>query len=345
MDRYDRTEASGTGSILDQKLRELINVNIDFLKVRIRGEVDRVKRELRLCEARLREVSSGSSDYLAEEKASLEARIEDYKRLLSEYSEVVSKLDLVKSTALLRESVAPEFWEKILDLRLRDLLRYGGRADDLGELYNYYVELIKGVSLPKKLPEVVVPQKVVEQPRQAAVQGVQSASPPSQQEVSVRSISEREFIMYDVGKWVEVIGSALNSGLILELPDKYVDPGMRRPLRNLLQALAGFPPEQLGLLFTNKSKYKYLLILHRFLYEVFVERKPYETFPGSSDVQYVEGDGGLLSVFEAELVGGESAEGIRRKTFRFFMRGSEVKLVKEVVLEGGRAKKIRYYVT
>lgn len=350
MRRKRKTKDANSGNILEHTIGELLERDYDLLRYKLLARKRTLETELRLLEEIIRASSSDLSRQLTSEyMEELKNRCDMLKKEVELLKTAGAKLTLLKtiekigseleekskqsdSDKELREGYN-KLWEAIKRLRLKDLLNYSGDPEDKLALYNYLISLVKGVELPpppletRPIPAVSVklPEKPAEMFSEKPAQLV---------------VSEREFVSMSVDDWRSLLKQCLAENRQLELPKNYLAPSMKRPLRTLLTALLEQPPERLK--FIIPKEYKYLMILHGILFTIFVEKKPYVVTPGSSDKEYIEGEGGLLSVFEASHVGDEAGENVRRRYYVISIGGREYKIVREIQLEGGRARQIKY---
>ncbi|MEM4888433.1 MAG: hypothetical protein QXJ64_03200 [Thermosphaera sp.] len=154
---------------------------------------------------------------------------------------------------------------------------------------------------------------------------------------------KRKFISLTVEEWIDLLNKCFAEGKQLELPDNFFSESLRRPLRNLITAMLEIPPEKLKIVISNR--YRYLLEVHTFLYTILKEKEKYTITPDSSTKEYIEGKGGIFSIFPTQVVGEETTNNTKKKTYRIKIGEQEYTIVREVVLENGRAKQISYMVS
>lgn len=308
-----------------------------MLRYRVRAYVRALRVEERLLESRLREVSGEagmpfSKDYVDD----LNRRLEGIRRDLEVFGRIDNKIGILATIKMIEKElkdVSRELWNEVERMRLRDILDFDGDPGDKLAVYNYLLGIFK-------------------EPRAGAVDARRATPPagepagseqPTRPEPGVPSsvkVSEKEYVSMSVEGWVELLKECFEGGKLIELPDNYLAESMRRPLRNLIAAMLELPPERLR--YVIPKKYKYLLVLHGILYAILRENERYAVTPGSSDREYIEGEGGIFGIFQADPVGEEATDSVRRRTYRLTVGGREYRIVKEVVLENGRAKQIRY---
>jgi hypothetical protein len=328
--------------LLEMRIRDLIDEDIDVVKARLIGERKAVKARIRLMEPRLamlkRELDGGK-EFLREEYEEQARSLERLKMIEDQYAMVLEKLPLINTLRRIGEEVSkdnPGLWEDILDLRLKDFLEYTGDVGDAVSLLNYTLSLLKGEEL--SLPKIAVVEEAEdaeEAPRVTAPQPklVQPAGG------SVRELSMDEYLRYGINEWRNLIEEALRGDYKVKLPRKYFTHN--RSLRLLLKAALEVTPEQFSSILAVRDKY--LLGIHSAAYTLFVEKGRLELYPGSSEEQLLTGEGGLLELYGAEYLGDERGEDYRRKKYKIVIDGREYLLIREVLLRDKRAYLIRYY--
>lgn len=331
--------------LLEQTVEELLKEDYELLRYLISAYRKTLMREIRMTEEKLRRISeeamnSYKEGYLEE----LKKRLEDLRRdveVLERISVRIGMLNTIKEIELelLDKSKYKgkegeelkkrnkELWDNIKKIRLKDLLDFKGQIDDKLAVYNYLISVIKGIELPPAEP---LHKPVVEEK-------------PTKREIEtpgVHVVNEKEYISLGVEGWIDLLNKCFIEGKHIELPDSYLATSMRRPLRDLITAMIEIPPEKLK--YVLPRKYKYLLILHNILYTIIKEGKTYVTTPGSSDREYIEGEGGIFNIFQARLENEQNLDGVRRRIYGITIGSKEYKVMKEVILENGKAKQIKY---
>lgn len=324
-------------NILDCSIGELLRVNYDLLRYRVLAHFRALKMKERLLESRLREVSGETDVPLGKDYASdLTRKLEDVRRDLEVLGKISSKIGILGTIRIIEKElrdVNSELWSEIERVKLRDLLGFEGDPGDKLAVYNHLLGILRGPAAGMAHAKQAV------QPAEVPAGKEQPAGPEPMAPGFV-NVSEKDYVSMSVGEWVNLLNSCFENDKHLELPDNYLAENMRRPLRNLIAAMLELPPEKLRRVIPKK--YKYLLVLHGILYTILREDGEYVTTPGSSDREYIEGEGGIFGIFQADLLSEETTDNTRKKVYRVRIGGQEYEIVKEVILENGRAKQIKY---
>lgn len=317
----------------DYKIKDLLNVDHNIIRYKVQAHIKILEREERMLEDEIKRLSGDAGkpygkDYIE----SLSKKLDNTRKKLEFFKKIrdEDKFRILETIRSIEEELVQnnkELWDSIMELRFKDLLIFNGDPADKLALYNFLTSILKGVSIEVKFetkPAERVPDK---QKTQLLME-------------SSFNVDERMYISLTVGEWIDLINKCFAEGKQLELPDNFLSESLRRPLRNLITAMLEIPPEKLKHVFSKK--YKYLLEVHSILYTILKERKKYITTPGSSTREYIEGEGGIFKVFQAEEVSEETTDNVRKKAYRIKMGEQEYTIVREVVLENGRAKQINY---
>ncbi|MEM2614549.1 MAG: hypothetical protein QXO15_10090 [Nitrososphaerota archaeon] len=317
--------------LLDYTVRELLNIDHDLLRFGVLAHIRILKKEERVLEGRIKELSGDAGKPYGEEYIEgLKNKLDKVKRDIEIFKSVSSKIEILETIRMIEKELAnenKELWNSVMELRLKDLVSFDGDPTDKLAVYNFLASVLKGLSI-----EVKYEKKLAE-----PVSGHPTTQLLTQSSINV---DEKSYISMSVEEWIDLLNKCFMEGKQLELPDNYLAENLRRPLRNLITAMLEIPPEKLR--HVLPKKYKYLLEVHGILYTILKENEKYAITPGSSAREYIEGDGGVFSIFQTDVVSEEVMENVRKKTYRIKIGGQEYRIVKEVLLESGRAKQIRY---
>ncbi|MEM1696674.1 MAG: hypothetical protein QXQ90_08790 [Desulfurococcaceae archaeon] len=323
----------------DYKIKDLLNVDHNLIRYRIQAHIRILEREERMLEDEVRRLSGDAGkaygkDYIE----SLSKKLDNTRKKLEFLRKVrdEDKVGILETLRSIEEELAQknkELWDAIMELRFKDLLSFNGDPADKLALYNFLTSIFKGVSI-----EIKLEAKHAE--RTESVSDQQKVQLPSE---STLVVDERSYISLSTEEWINMLNKCFAEKKQLELPENYLAENMRRPLRNLITAMLEVPPEKLRYVFSKK--YKYLLEVHSILYTILKENKRYTVTPGSSTREYIEGEGGIFSVFPTHLVGEETTSNTRRRICRIKIGEREYTIVREIVLEDNRAKQINYMVS
>lgn len=345
--RKKRLPKINTKKLLEYSIEELLNEDYDLLRYRILAYERLLRREERILEDRIKQLSEESGKHYSEDHGEdLNKRLKSIKRdieALQKISTILVILNTIREIKrdILDKSVEDkelrdknkELWDNIKKIRLKDMLSFRGDPDDKLTVYNFLISIVKGVELPPLPPEPERKQTEVEKPLKKE---------PETPNLFV--INERDYVGMEVEGWINLLNKCFAEGKILELPEKYLEGSMRRPLRNLIVAMLEIPPERLK--YILPKKYKYLHIIHNILYVILRENRVYTARPGASDLAYIDGEGGIFDIFQARVEGEEMFDNIKKKIYRIKIGERDYMIVKEIVLEKEsgreRAKEIRY---
>jgi hypothetical protein len=327
--------------ILEYTIEELISTNYTLLHGRLKAEIERLKREYQMLKMELDEISKQreklyDEDYIRERGKTLE-NIQKRMETLKKVRDKIEILGTISDIEREYSSRDKELWNNIKQIKLNAILNYEGNVEDRNAVYNFLINIVKGfqpeklpekrmIELPKALPEERVPRKEPEQPVEA---------------IEVVNIGEKEYVDMKIGEWVQLFNKCFDENKQIKLPDNFLSENLRRPLRNLIAALLEIPPEKAKHILPKD--YKFLLLVNDIFYNLIKDNKKYEVTPSSSEKGYIEE---VFDIFQAEEVETRKIdENIIRKTYSIKIGEQEYKIMKETLLERGRAKLIRYILT
>lgn len=322
--------------LLEYTIEQALELDPELLKYLILKNAQILEKNIRLHESELEQLSpSIGIPYIKKRIEKIKEELEKERMLLEEYNKLNPKIfytikDIIEELKKNNEEVS----NSLLKLKLRDIVGFNGDPGDKLAVFNYLIGVLK-----KMLPAISLAITIEKIPAKPVIQAPPSRS--DNQALNVISISEKEFISMSMEDWRSLLDKCFKEGSQLELPENYLSEGLRRSLRNFLISTLELSPEKLK--YVIPKKYKYIHSLHNIMFTLLVEGKSLEITPGSSDKEYIEGEGGLLDIAQAILENDQSTENIKRKIYVLKIGNVDYKLTKEVILENGRAKKIRYF--
>lgn len=314
--------------LFESTIGELLNMNYKLLHYRILANVDRLRVEERRLRMEIEEISmEHERPYNEDCIRRVKKRLEDIQRGLENFEKISDKIRILDTISIIKgehKDENKELWDNIEQIKFKNVLNFEGNPEDKIAVYNHLIRVIRG------LP----PESIFEKPsKRPFVEDRPSIS-------KTVSVSEKDYINMNVEEWIKILDECFNEGKQIELPDNYLVENLRRPLRNLIVGMLELSPEKLRRIFPRK--YKYLLLIHNILHTILKENGKYEVTPSSSDKEYVEGEGGIFNIFQTEIENEETTDNIRRKIYKIKIAEREYKIVREILLDNGKAKLITY---
>lgn len=327
-----RLGSTDAKNLLEYTIEQALEIDLELLGYMIMKNAQILERDIRIHESELQQLSPNIHiPYVKRRVEKIKKDLDKKKELLDEYSRLDPRiLHTIKNVIEELKKNNEEVANRVLKLKLGDIARYDGDPSDNLAVFNYIIAILKNT-----LPET---------PFNITIEKPISQAPPNKQNVSepgVISISEKDFINMNTEEWRSLLDKCFKEGVQLELPENFMSENLRRPLRTFLVSTLEFSPEKLKYIIPRK--YKYILNLHRIMFTLLIDGKPMEVTPGSSDREYIEGEGGILEITQATLVDSQSIDNKRRKIYTLKIDDTNYKLIKEIILEDGRAKTIRYF--
>jgi len=304
--------------ILEYTIGELIDKDHMLLHYRVRAEIKRLRSEYRILKIELDRISKRRLPYDEDYRKQIEKRLEDAQRCLETLERVGDKIKILSTINDVEKeygSEDKELWSNVRQIKIRDILNYEGDIEDRKAVFDFLVRSIKGFPHEKPLEK----GQLERQPK-------------------VVSIGEKEYIVMKTEEWIGLLNKCFGEDKQIELPDNYLAENLRRPLRSLIIALLEMPPESIRRVIPKK--YKFLLVANDIFYTLIKEDKVYEITPGSSEKGYIEE---IFSIFQATEIETRKVDGnIIRKIYGIRIGEQEYRIMRETLLEGGRAKLVRY---